>query len=145
MLGAFCNDEKISVSSTKKVSDSLLVTGFSYDRFSKIDNNYAEFCWLTNKSRGVRRGGAAAVDLAFIASGRLDGYWEQGLSPWDIAAGTAIVEAAGGIFCDYKSNEFEIKKGMILASNPYINSELLLELEKVNPLDQKSFGGNIIN
>ncbi len=143
--GAFCNEEKISVSTSNKLSDSLLVTGFSYDRSSIIDNNYAEFCWLTNKTRGVRRGGAAAVDLAFIASGRLDGYWEKGLSPWDIAAGIAIVEAAGGVICDYKSKKFELKKGTILASNPYIKSELLLELDKVNPLDQKSFGGKPIN
>lgn len=143
--GAFCNEEKISVSKSNKLVDSLLVTGFSYDRSTKIDNNYAEFCWLTNKTRGVRRGGAAAVDLAFIASGRLDGYWEQGLSPWDLAAGIAIVESAGGVICDYKSNKFELKKGRILASNPYIKSELLLELEKVNPLDQKSFGGKPIN
>ncbi len=143
--GSFCNKEKIFVSTSNKLSESLLVTGFSYDRSTKIDNNYAEFCWLTNKTRGVRRGGAAAVDLAFIASGRLDGYWEQGLSQWDIAAGAAIVEQAGGIICDYKSSKFELKEGRILASNPYIKSELLSELEKVKPLEIKSFGGKPIN
>lgn len=105
-IGSFCNKHKISVSKSNKLSESLLVTGFPYDRTKRIDNNYAEFCWLTNKTRGVRRGGAAAVDLAFVAAGRLDGYWEQGLSQWDIAAGIAIVEQAGGVICDYKSSKF---------------------------------------
>jgi hypothetical protein len=67
------------------LQDSLLVTGFAYDRHERIDNNYAEFCWITHRCRGVRRGGAAAVDLAFVATGRLDGYWERGLAPWDLA------------------------------------------------------------
>ncbi len=140
-IGAYCNELEISVSTSNKLRESLLVTGFSYDRTIKIDNNYAEFCWLTNKCRGVRRGGAAAVDLAYIAAGRLDGYWEQGLSKWDIAAGIAIVEEAGGVISDYKSNKFDLNEGRILASNPFIYSELLSELDKVSPLDQKSFGG----
>ena len=71
--GSFCNDKEISVSNTSTLVDSLLVTGFSYDRFETEDNNYAEFCYLTHKTRGVRRGGAAAVDLAFVAAGKVDG------------------------------------------------------------------------
>ncbi len=77
--GAFCNGNSIQVSSANKLIDSLLVTGFAYDRHVRLDNNYSEFCWLTHRTRGVRRGGAAAVDLAFVAAGRLDGYWERGL------------------------------------------------------------------
>ena len=90
-IGAFCNDEIIKVSNTNKLINSLLVTGFAYDRKTVIDNNYAEFCWLTHRSRGVRRGGAAAVDLAFVAAGLLDGYWERGLAKWDLAAGVPLV------------------------------------------------------
>ena len=89
--GSYLNDNPIHVSDCSSLQDSLLVTGFAYDRHELIDNNYAEFCWLTHRCRGVRRGGAAAVDLAFVATGRLDGYWERGLAPWDLAAGAALV------------------------------------------------------
>jgi hypothetical protein len=89
-LGAFCNEQAINVSSCQQLEDSLLVTGFAYDRHTRLDNNYAEFCWFTHRTRGVRRGGAAAVDLAFVAAGRQDGYWERGLSPWDLAAGCRL-------------------------------------------------------
>ena len=85
-MSSFCNDSELKVSNPSNLSDSLLVTGFSYDRFETEDNNYAEFCYLTHKTRGVRRGGAAAVDLAFVAAGKVDGYWERGLEVWDLAA-----------------------------------------------------------
>jgi myo-inositol-1(or 4)-monophosphatase len=95
-LGATCNRRPIQVSTTDHLIDSLLVTGFAYDRRETLDNNYAEFCHFTHLTQGVRRGGSAAIDLAFVACGRLDGYWERGLSPWDIAAGAILVEEAGG-------------------------------------------------
>ncbi len=139
-IGSFCNDQKIKVSSRKKLIESLLVTGFAYDRQTRIDNNYAEFCWLTHRTRGVRRGGAAAVDLAFIASGRLDAYWERGLAQWDLAAGVAIVEIAGGIISDYQGNNFNISTGKVVASCPGIQEELLKELNKVKPLKGKLYG-----
>ncbi len=138
-IGVFCNSKKITVSSAHRLIDSLLVTGFAYDRHNRLDNNYAEFCWLTNKTRGVRRGGAAAVDLAFIACGRLDGYWERGLSKWDLAAGVALVELAGGKISDYKTNKFDISTGRVLATTPGIESELKAELSKVMPLEGKYF------
>ena len=139
-LGAFCNNNKIQVSKTTSLSNSLLVTGFAYDRHNRLDNNYAEFCWLTHRTRGVRRGGAAAVDLAFIASGRLDGYWERGLAKWDLAAGVAIVNEAGGSIKDYKNKEFNLESGRILACTPKIEKEILQELSKVKPLEGKLFG-----
>ena len=77
-LGAHCNEQPIQVSDCSRLEDSLLVTGFAYDRHEQLDNNYAEFCWFTHRTRGVRRGGAAAVDLAFVAAGRQDGYWGGG-------------------------------------------------------------------
>ncbi len=137
--GSFCNNKKISVSKSKKLKDSLLVTGFAYDRTTTIDNNYAEFCWMTHRTRGVRRGGAAATDLAYVAAGKLDGYWERGLSPWDIAAGIPIVELAGGVVQDYKDEQFDLKRGRILAANAFINNEMIAELKQVKPLDLTVF------
>ncbi len=138
-IGSFCNNEPITVSSTSLLRDSLLVTGFAYDRHTLSDNNYAEFCALTHKTRGVRRGGAAAVDMAFIANGRLDGYWERGLSKWDLAAGVPIVELAGGIINDYKTNNFDLNNGRIIACTPLIEKELKAELSKVKPLKKSSY------
>ena len=94
-LGATCNRRPIRVSQTAALEKSLLVTGFAYDRRQTTDNNYAEFCYLTHLTQGVRRGGSAALDLAYVACGRLDGYWERGLSPWDIAAGIVLVGGSG--------------------------------------------------
>ena len=139
--GSFCNGKKISVTETNTLSDSLLVTGFAYDRRELVDNNYSEFCWLTHRTHGVRRGGAAAVDLAYVASGKVDGYWERGLASWDMAAGVPIVEMAGGIVSDYPHGNFDLETGRILASNPGIRNELIDELDKVRPLNPDSYGG----
>ena len=137
--GAFCNDKKISVSNPSTLLDSLLVTGFSYDRFDIEDNNYAEFCYLTHKTRGVRRGGAAAVDLAFVAAGKVDGYWERGLEIWDLAAGAIIVKEAGGVVSNYPNGEFNISSGRILACSPNLEKELKLELSKVSPFNKQHY------
>lgn len=133
-LGATCNREPISVSKTKTLADSLLVTGFAYDRRETIDNNYAEFCQLTHLTRGVRRGGAASIDLAYVACGRLDGYWERGLSPWDVAAGVILVQEAGGTVTAYSESSFDIQSGRILATNSQIHSELSGALADIEPL-----------
>lgn len=133
-LGATCNREPISVSGTQSLADSLLVTGFAYDRRETIDNNYAEFCHLTHLTQGVRRGGAASIDLAYVACGRLDGYWERGLSPWDLAAGVILVEEAGGRVTAYDEGPFEIGSGRILATNGKVHSELSAALVDVKPL-----------
>ena len=137
--GSYCNDQKLNVSNPSKLSDSLLVTGFSYDRFEIEDNNYAEFCYLTNKTRGVRRGGAAAIDLAFVAAGKVDGFWEKGLEVWDMAAGAIIVKEAGGVISDYPSGEFSLNSGRILACSPTLEKELKKELSNVSPLNKKSY------
>ncbi|MEL6854177.1 MAG: inositol monophosphatase family protein [Cyanobacteria bacterium J06606_4] len=135
-LGATCNREPISVSATETLADSLLVTGFGYDRRETIDNNYAEFCHLTHLTRGVRRGGAASIDLAYVACGRLDGYWERGLSPWDLAAGVVLVEEAGGQVTAYDQTTFDITSGRLLATNGKIQAELSDVLVKVKPLER---------
>ncbi len=137
--GSFCNDNKLKVSNPVNLSDSLLVTGFSYDRFETEDNNYAEFCYLTHKTRGVRRGGAAAVDLAFVAAGKVDGYWERGLEVWDLAAGAIIVKEAGGIITDYPSGEFNLSSGRILACSPTLEEELRKELNNVSPFKENLY------
>ena len=137
--GSFCNNKEIRVSNTPTLFDSLLVTGFSYDRFETEDNNYAEFCYLTHKTRGVRRGGAAAIDLAFVASGKVDGYWERGLEIWDLAAGAIIVKEAGGVVSDYPDGEFDLSSGRILACNTKLENELKLELSKVSPLNKRHY------
>ncbi|WP_114992834.1 inositol monophosphatase family protein [Synechococcus sp. UW179A] len=132
--GAFLDDQRIQVSGCSSLEDSLLVTGFAYDRRERSDNNYAEFCRLTHKTRGVRRGGAAAVDLAYVAAGRLDGYWERGLSPWDITAGAALVVIAGGEVSDYRAKNYDVSSGRILATGPGLHTDLQKELEDIEPL-----------
>lgn len=134
-LGATRNRRPIHVSQTQSLSRSLLVTGFAYDRRETKDNNYAEFCHLTHLTQGVRRGGAASLDLAYIACGRLDGYWERGLSPWDIAAGIVLVQEAGGQVSAYDQTPLDLNSGRILATNGYLHEALSAELLKVRPLD----------
>ena len=133
-IGAFCNQQRIQVSNTRELSRSLLVTGFAYDRTKVTDNNYAEFCHFTHITQGVRRPGSAAVDLAFVACGRLDGYWERGLSVWDIAGGVAIVRSAGGKVTAYNGTAFDIYSGKILATNGHLHQAMIHELRQVSPL-----------
>jgi myo-inositol-1(or 4)-monophosphatase len=132
-LGATLNRQPIQVSPTARLANSLLVTGFAYDRRETIDNNYAEFCHLTHLTQGVRRGGSAAMDLACVACGRLDGYWERGLSPWDLAAGVVLVEEAGGQVTAYDQGTFDLATGRILATNGQIHSSLSKVLLQVKP------------
>lgn len=133
-LGATKNRRPIQVSPTVQLEDSLLVTGFAYDRRETLDNNYAEFCHLTHLTQGVRRSGSAALDLAHVACGRLDGYWERGISPWDIAAGVIILEEAGGKVTAYDGSPLIIESGRILATNGKIHHVLSQELEQLPSL-----------
>jgi myo-inositol-1(or 4)-monophosphatase len=133
-LGATLNHHQIKVSQTSQLSKSLLVTGFAYDRRETSDNNYAEFCHLTHLTQGVRRSGSASLDLAHVACGRLDGYWERGLSPWDIAAGVILLQEAGGKVSAYDNTPLKIESGRILATNGYIHNSLSQELQNIQPL-----------
>jgi myo-inositol-1(or 4)-monophosphatase len=137
-LGATRNRQSIHVSKTNTLANSLLVTGFAYDRRETKDNNYAEFCHLTHLTQGVRRAGAASLDLAYVACGRLDGYWERGLSPWDITAGVVLVEEAGGKVTAYDQRPFDLHTGRILATNGNLHNALSTELLNVEPLDVES-------
>lgn len=133
-LGATCNRSSIKVSQTSNLSDSLLVSGFAYDRRETKDNNYAEFCYLTHLTQGVRRSGSAALDLTDVACGRLDGYWERGLSVWDIAAGIVVVKEAGGKVSAYDQSPMDINSGRILATNNQIHNSLSEALLNTPPL-----------
>jgi len=138
--GAWCNEMPLGVSGCEQLADSLLVTGFAYDRSTRLDNNYAEFAWFTHRSRGVRRPGAAAVDLAYVAAGRLDGYWERGLSPWDLAAGIVLVEEAGGVVSDYGGQRLNITDGRLIACCPGLHQPLISGLAACAPLTGASYG-----
>lgn len=138
-LGATCNRRPIQVSSTTDLSKSLLVTGFAYDRRETKDNNYAEFCYLTHLTQGVRRSGSASVDLTDVACGRLDGYWERGLQPWDIVAGIVLLQEAGGKVTAYDGSEIDINSGRILATNGQIHLHLSKALQETPPLSVNSY------
>ncbi len=133
-LGATLNQQHIRVSRISKLKDSLLATGFAYDRRETTNNNYAEFCHFTHLTQGVRRAGAASLDLAYVACGRLDGYWERGLKPWDIAAGTILVREAGGFISDYNLGSLELESGRILATNGQIQAAMSQELAHLETL-----------
>ena len=115
--GAFLNGEPIHISERGDIQDAVLATGFPYNNFSKM-GSYMEFLqWTMKHARGVRRLGSAATDLAYVACGRFDAFWEYDLKPWDVAAGVVIVKEAGGVVTDYKGgNDFLFGKE-IVASN----------------------------
>ena len=122
--GASLNFKPIHVSTTAKMSESLLVTGFPYD--FKDRNDFARHltAFLLG-ARGVRRDGSAAIDLAYVACGRFDGFWEEGLNPWDMAAGVLLIEEAGGRVSGYSGSKFSIYSPPIVASNGLIHSQML--------------------
>ncbi|MEB3165491.1 MAG: inositol monophosphatase family protein [Cyanobacteriota bacterium] len=139
-LGSWCNDQRLQVSACGAIADALLATGFAYDRTQRLDNNYAEFAWFTHRSHGVRRAGAAAVDLAHVAAGRLDGYWERGLSPWDLACGVVLVEQAGGQVCAYDGGPLQLGSGRIIACGPGLRQPLIDGLAACQPLSGAAYG-----
>jgi len=138
--GSWCNGERLQVSGCSRVADALLATGFAYDRIERKDNNYAEFAWFTHRSHGVRRAGAAAVDLAYVAAGRFDGYWERGLSSWDLAAGVVLVEQAGGVVSSYDGSPLDLASGRVLACGSGLHAEMVAELARCAPLSGSSYG-----
>ena len=121
--GCFLNGAPVQVSKNNPLSKSLLVTGFAYNRRESPNPNYVEFCYFSNYAQAVRRLGAAALDLAYVACGRFEGYWEHSLNIWDIAAGVLLVKEAGGRVTDYKTDTIDLVYGEILASNGKIHDE----------------------
>jgi myo-inositol-1(or 4)-monophosphatase len=130
--GAYLNDDRIHVSKIDELCSSLLATGFPPDTGNAKHNNMVPFTTLTTLSHGVRRDGSAALDLCYVASGRLEGFWEMKLSPWDIAAGSLIVEEAGGRVSDLTDGPLDMPTGHILATNKLIHSEVVAVLQNID-------------
>ncbi len=123
--GAFLNDRRIRVSRRNRLGDALLGTGFPFREFNRIDAYLQTFKELTRKSSGIRRAGAAALDLAYIAAGRLDGFWEANLAPWDMAAGALLITEAGGLVSGFGGEADYLDSGMIVAGTPKVFAQLL--------------------
>ncbi|HKB60400.1 MAG TPA: inositol monophosphatase family protein [Gallionellaceae bacterium] len=123
--GAFLNDRRIRVSRRKVLADALIGTGFPYTRFEHIDAYMAMLRDMMQNTAGLRRPGAAALDLAYTAAGRYDGFFETGLKPWDIAAGALMIVEAGGMVGDLQGKDGYLKSGHICAGNPDIHPQLL--------------------
>ena len=123
--GAFLNDREIHVSNTRGIIKSLLATGFPYDIREDSHNNLNYFNEMILEAQAIRRAGSAALDLAYVAAGRFDGFWELKLNPWDIAAGWLLVEEAGGIVTDMGGNDYHLESSSILASNGRIHKEMM--------------------
>jgi myo-inositol-1(or 4)-monophosphatase len=128
--GAWCNGERIQVSRAATLSEALVATGFAYKRATLEDNNLAEFNAMMPRVQGVRRAGAAVLDLAHLAAGRLDGYWEMHLKPWDWAAGWLLVEEAGGRVSDLKGQPWDLGQDNMVASNGLLHQEMLQTLRR---------------
>jgi myo-inositol-1(or 4)-monophosphatase len=122
--GATLNGRRLRVSSTDDLGRALLATGFAYDHKSCPDNNYRNFERFQHAAQAVRRAGVASLDLACVAAGRFDGFWELKLKPWDVAAGTLLVEEAGGQISDYSGAAMPLDRGEILASNGRLHAAM---------------------
>ena len=123
--GAFLNGRVLRVSQRQPLINALLATGFPYDRSPGSESNFDQFFGFQLAARGVRRAGAAALDLAYVAAGRLDGFWECQLKPWDVAAGRLLVEEAGGRVSNYRGEPYSVYDHRILASNGLIHDDML--------------------
>ena len=131
--GAWLNGRKMKVSATEKLTRSLLATGFPYDVRQRPEKVMAALEKVLTRSQGVRRAGAAALDLAYVACGRLEGFWEIKLKPWDTAAGILLVEEAGGMVTDFQGGPYSPFIPEIISSNGHVHGELvglLKEFEK---------------
>lgn len=122
---AFCNDRVIQVSAAQSLSESLLATGFPYYNFEKTDAYLDIIKTFLDKTHGIRRQGSAAMDLAYVASGRMDGFFEYNLNPWDVAAGALIVQQAGGVVTDFSGGNNFLFGGELCSSNKSIHKEML--------------------
>ena len=122
-------DRPLRVASARELSQAVVCTGFPYDRRERLPWLLHTFARFTELSQGTRRLGSAALDLAFVAAGRLDGFWEQGLKPWDIAAGQLLVEEAGGQVTRFDGAGHDLDSGQIVAANPALHAEMLRVLQ----------------
>lgn len=131
--GAFLNDRRLRVGARRKLSDSVIGTGIPHLGRGHHGNFLVEMRHVMAEVAGVRRMGAAALDLAYVAAGRLDGFWESGLSPWDMAAGILMIREAGGFVSDAEGGSDMLEKGSIVAGNEIIQKTLLQTIRKPLP------------
>jgi myo-inositol-1(or 4)-monophosphatase len=122
------NGERCRVSHVSCLEDALLATGFPYDRHTSPENNFDAFVAIKKKCQAVRRCGSAALDLCLVADGTYDGYWENKLKVWDVAAGAALVVAAGGRVSDYVGDRADLTAGQVVATNGRVHDALVAEL-----------------
>lgn len=127
---AYLNGKQIKVSETKNVKNSLLATGFPYDYFGKLDKYLTSFSYFMQNTHGLRRLGSAATDLAYVACGRLDGFYEYNLNSWDVAAGAFIIEQAGGKVSDFSGGENWLFGKEIVVANAHVFDEFLCLIKK---------------
>ncbi len=127
--GAFLNDRRIRVSKCAKLEGALVGTGFPYRELGRVDFYLRQLKAMMEKAAGVRRAGAAALDLAYVACGRLDAFWELGLSPWDMAAGALLIQEAGGLVADPSGEQDYLASGDIVAATPKMFTQLLEALK----------------
>lgn len=127
--GAFLNDKRIRVTRCDKLADALIGTGFSARDLSALDEYMEMFKIMTAKCQGLRRPGAAALDLAYVATGRLDGFFEKGLAPWDIAAGALLITEAGGIIGNFSGDSDYLHVGDVLAGTPKVFGQMVNALQ----------------
>ena len=129
--GAFMNDRRMRVSSRLKIGDSLIGTGFPFSKMESLERYIAMFRKVSLNCAGIRRPGAAALDLAYVAAGRFDGFWEMGLQPWDMAAGTLLVQEAGGLVGDFAGDSNYMTSGEVVAGNAKVFAQLLALVNSV--------------
>ena len=129
--GMSVNGEQRTVSETSTMADALMTTGFPYRRFEDVDAYLEVLRSVILSSRGIRRPGSASVDLAYVAAGRFDGFYETGLAPWDVAAGVLLVREAGGRVTDFNNEGEVIFERQIVASNGRIHDEILSLLDPI--------------
>jgi myo-inositol-1(or 4)-monophosphatase len=123
--GAFLNGRRLQVSDAAALVDAVLVTGFPYDVHQRVDEIVGLFAAFVGQARAVRRLGSAAIDLCYVAAGRMDGFWESDLKAWDIAGGALIVEQAGGRVTDMSGAPFSSRAGRVLATNTLLHDAML--------------------
>jgi myo-inositol-1(or 4)-monophosphatase len=128
--GAFLNESAIAVTGISHLEKSLLATGFPYDDFGREEKYIALFRDLMRKTRGMRRLGSAALDLAWTACGRFEGFYEYGLNPWDMAAGIVIVREAGGVVTTFHGNDSVVFADDMIASNGQIHPEISTVIQR---------------
>ncbi|MCO5326259.1 MAG: inositol monophosphatase, partial [Solirubrobacterales bacterium] len=134
--GAFLNDRRIRVSKRQKFDEALIGTGFPYRKLDQLEEYLAIFRSLTERAGGIRRPGAAALDLAYVACGRFDGFFEMGLSPWDVAAGSLLITEAGGLIGDFHGEPDYLFSERVVAGAPKVFVAMIGLLRGMPPIEK---------